>query len=47
VHKSYIIAIDKIDSIEGNVIRILDLQIPVGESYKPGFQSMLDKRKIV
>jgi two-component system, LytTR family, response regulator len=47
VHKSYIIAIDKIDSIEGNVIRITDLQIPVGESYKPGFQSMLDKRKIV
>lgn len=47
VHKSYIIAIDKIDSIEGNVIRIADLQVPVGESYKPGFQAMLEKRRIV
>jgi len=47
VNKSYIIAIDKIESIEGNLIKVADKQIPLGESYKLGFQSLLDKRKIV
>lgn len=47
VHKSYIIAIDKIESIEGNMIKILDKLIPVGESYKKSFQMVLEKRKIV
>jgi len=47
VHKSYIIALDKIDSIEGNTIRIGEMQIPVGESYKTQFQAVLERRKIV
>ncbi len=47
VHKSYIVAIDKIESIEGNMIRIADMHIPVGESYKKQFQAMLDKRKVM
>lgn len=47
VHKSYIVAIDKIDSIEGNLIRIADIQVPVGESYKKQFQQMLDQKKIM
>ena len=47
VHKSYIIALDKIDSIEGNMIRIADAQIPIGESYKKQFQAILDQKKII
>lgn len=47
VHKSYIIAIDKIESIEGNLIRIADVQVPVGESYKKQFQQVLEQKKIM
>lgn len=47
VHKSYIVAIDKIVSIEGNTIRIAEAQIPVGESYKKQFQMVLDQKKIM
>lgn len=37
VHKSYMVAIDKIDSIERNRIRIKELRIPISESYRAGF----------
>ena len=47
VHKSYIVAIDKIESIEGNMIRISDAHIPIGESYKKQFQLVLDQKKIM
>ena len=47
VHKSYIVAIDKIESIEGNMIRIADVHIPIGESYKKQFQMVLDQKKIM
>ncbi len=47
VHKSYIVAIDKIDSIEGNTIRIADMHIPIGESYKKQFQALLDKKRVM
>lgn len=46
-HKSYIVAIDKIESIEGNMIKIADKQLPVGESYKKNFQALLDRKKII
>jgi len=44
VHKSYIVAIDKIDYIENNAIKIRDKLIPVSSSYKIAFNSLLDKR---
>ena len=47
VHKSYIIAIDKIESIEGNMIKILDKFIPLGESYKKSFQMVLETKRII
>lgn len=47
VHKSYIVAIDKIESVEGNMIRIADIHIPVGESYRKQFQMVLDQKKIM
>lgn len=34
VHKSFIIAVDKIDLIEGNLVQIGDRRIPVGQTYK-------------
>ncbi len=37
VHKSYMVAIDKIDSIEKDVIRIKDVEIPISETYKKFF----------
>jgi two-component system, LytTR family, response regulator len=33
IHKSYIIAIDKIKSIEGNRIQILSYTLPIGRNY--------------
>lgn len=36
-HKSFIVAIDKIDNIERNVIKIGDKRIPIGKSYQDEF----------
>ncbi len=47
VHKSYIVTVDKIESIEGNMIKVADKLIPIGESYKKSFQMLLDKKRIV
>ena len=41
VHKSFIVAIDKIDRIERNIIVIKDKRIPVGISYKDSFDKLL------
>ncbi len=46
VHKSYIVAIDKIDYIENNAIKIRDKLIPVSSSYKIAFNSLLNKKNI-
>ncbi len=34
IHKSYIVSIHKIDALEGNMIEIADLTLPVGKSYR-------------
>jgi DNA-binding LytR/AlgR family response regulator len=44
VHKSYIVAIDKINYIENNAIKIRDKLIPVSSSYKIAFNSLLNKK---
>lgn len=44
VHKSYIVAIDKIDYIESNAIKIRDKFIPVSSSYKIAFNALLSKK---
>lgn len=44
VHKSYIVSIDKIDYIENNAIKIRDKLIPVSNSYKIAFNSILSKK---
>ncbi|MCG6186271.1 LytR/AlgR family response regulator transcription factor [Maribellus maritimus] len=47
VHKSYIIAIDKIDYIENNAIKIKNKLIPVSNSYKVPFFNMLNKKNFI
>lgn len=44
VHKSYLVAIDKIDSVERNRIKIQDLSIPVSETYREEFYRKLGLR---
>jgi two-component system, LytTR family, response regulator len=41
VHKSYIVTLNKIDLIERNRIKIKDSYIPISETYKASFYSMI------
>jgi two-component system LytT family response regulator len=41
VHKSYIVAINKIENIERNIIKIGEQRIPVGASYRDKFNKEL------
>ncbi len=41
VHKSFIVSIDKIRSVERNVILIADRRIPVSNTYREGFFSRI------
>jgi len=46
VHKSYIVPLDKIESIERNRIKIGEKLIPIGESYSKFFYNLLMERKL-
>ncbi len=46
VHRSYIISIDKINSITGNTVQIKDHEIPVGKSYRSSFFKKINERNI-
>jgi two-component system, LytTR family, response regulator len=46
VHKSYIVAVDKIDMIENSRIVIGNQRIPIGESFRSGFFRMLNRSLI-
>ena len=41
VHKSYMVSLDKINSIERNRIRINDIFIPISETYKKTFLDLI------
>jgi DNA-binding LytR/AlgR family response regulator len=45
VHKSYIVALDKINSIERQDIHIKERIIPIGITYQEQFFKLLEKRK--
>jgi len=47
VHKSFIVAIDKIDSIERNRIFIKKDIIPIGDSYKESFLRLLNNKNLL
>jgi DNA-binding LytR/AlgR family response regulator len=44
VHKSYIVALSKITKIERFRLRVLDIDIPVGENYKEVFTKAVKER---
>jgi DNA-binding LytR/AlgR family response regulator len=41
IHRSYIAAMNKIDYIEGNMVRIQDRMLPVGQAYRESFNKKL------
>lgn len=43
VHKSYMVALDKIESVERDRIKIKDVVIPVSETYKKAFFDIIDR----
>lgn len=42
VHKSYIVSLAHIQSINGNTIKLAEEEIPIGASYRKGFFEQLD-----
>jgi two-component system, LytTR family, response regulator len=44
VHKSYMVALNKIDSIERSRIKIADVLIPISETYKEVFFQLINSR---
>ncbi len=46
VHRSYIVALDKISAIRKNKIIIGDKEIPIGEHYKDEFFNMINERNL-
>jgi two-component system LytT family response regulator len=45
VHKSYMVSLDKIESIERDLIKIKDVLIPLSETYKKSFYSLINHLK--
>ncbi|MBC7913092.1 MAG: response regulator transcription factor [Pyrinomonadaceae bacterium] len=46
VHKSYIVSLDKIESIERSRIQICDKTIPIGDTYRDSFFKMIEDKNI-
>jgi len=46
VHKSYIVSIDKIESIERSRIQIADKIIPIGDTYRDSFFKLIEDKNI-
>ncbi len=44
VHKSFAIAINKLETIEGNLIKIKGNTIPIGQTYRSGFMDLIKKQ---
>lgn len=47
VHKSFMVALDKIESIERNRIKIGNALIPISDTYKKMFYDLIEKRGLV
>ena len=47
VHKSYIVAINKIECIERRGIKIKEMYIPIGDIYKMNFMDILKQRGLI
>lgn len=42
-HKSFIISVDKIDTLEGNMVSINGEKLPIGNSYRQDFFAYINK----
>jgi DNA-binding LytR/AlgR family response regulator len=43
IHKSFIISVDKIESLEGNMVTINQTKLPIGNSYRQDFIGFVNK----
>jgi len=46
IHKSYIVSVNKIKSVEGNMVEVKNEKITIGNSYKQIFQDFVDQHSI-
>lgn len=46
IHKSFIIRLDQIQSIEGNQVEINNQKLPIGNSFRQSFQDLINKHFI-
>jgi DNA-binding LytR/AlgR family response regulator len=46
IHKSYVIAINKMDSIERNRVKIKGELLPIGDSYRREFLKVINRWKV-
>ncbi len=47
IHRSFIIAMDKVKSISGNAVEINEKHLPIGKLYREPFMSRVDKYNMV
>lgn len=47
VHRSYIVAIDKIESLQSNSLHIGNKEIPVGKNYKDSLMTLINKLNLM
>lgn len=47
VHRSYLVAIDQIESIERSVIRIGEVRIPIGKTYQEHFYELISRKGLL
>ena len=46
IHKSYVVALGAIDSVEKGKVRVGDKQLPIGETYREAFFKLIEKRGV-
>ncbi len=47
VHRSFIIALDKINSVSGNVIHILNDEVPIGKNFREDFFKIIQQNNLL
>jgi DNA-binding LytR/AlgR family response regulator len=47
VHRSYIVALDKIENVEKSRVRVGSQLIPIGDSYRDDFYKLIDSKGII
>jgi DNA-binding LytR/AlgR family response regulator len=45
IHKSFVIALERIEYIEGNMVVVQNVQIPIGQTYRNDFLTVLNRTK--